>query len=106
MRVRGFLTGYLLLVALSALVGEGGSKRASGLLGTLTSLVERALSPAVAAIPDYSAGGTSAAAGGGSGSTLTGTAKGPNPDAPLGKSSTILPGTRPVIGGGGTRTAL
>jgi hypothetical protein len=97
-RLRGFLAGYLGLVALSALVAERGSKQAAGLLGTLSSIIERALSPGVPAIPDYATGGTLP-----DGGTLTGTAAGPNPDAPLGKSSTILPGTRPTAAvGGGT----
>lgn len=71
MRVRGFLAGYLGLVALSALVGEQGSKRASGLVGTLSSIIQRALSPGVAAIPDYSA------AGGAGGATPTAAAGAP-----------------------------
>jgi hypothetical protein len=56
-RLRGFLTGYLALVALSALVTESGSKKASGLLGTLSSIIERALSPGVPAIPNYRGAG-------------------------------------------------
>ena len=88
-RVRGFLAGYLGLVALSAVLSEGGSQRASGLLGTLGTLVERALSPGVAGIRDFRRGGS-----GGKADKPSGT--GPNPDAPPGGSSTVL-GTRPTL---------
>lgn len=69
MRLRGILAGYLGLVALSALLSDQGSARASGLLGWLSSAIERALSPGVPAIPDYAGGaGAAGAAGGGGGS--------------------------------------
>jgi hypothetical protein len=72
-RLRGFLAGYLGLIALSALVTEQGSKQASGLVGWLSSILKRALSPGVAAIPDYSAG--AAGGGGGGGATRAPAAK-------------------------------
>lgn len=65
--IRGVLSGYLALVALQVLVSPGGSSKTKGLLGALSSIIDRALSPRVAAIPDYAG-----AAGGASGSSTAG----------------------------------
>lgn len=51
--LRGVFAGVLALVALQAVVStDASSKRVRGLFGDAAGLVERALSPAVPAIPD------------------------------------------------------
>lgn len=87
MRVRGFLAGYLGLIALSALVSPKGSSRFASLTDDATGFIGRLLSSNVPALPDYAGSSSS----GGPSTGLTRTAKGPNPDAPRGGSSTILP---------------
>jgi len=73
-RVRGFLVGYLGLVALSVAVSPGGSTKTSGLFGWASTVIDRALSPDVPAIPDRSAstgGGQAAGAAAGAAKAAT-----------------------------------
>lgn len=57
MRLRGFLTGYLALIAFSAVVTKGGSDRFAALTDDATGFVGRVLSADIPAIPDYAHGG-------------------------------------------------
>jgi hypothetical protein len=54
--LRGAAGAWLGLIALQAVTTKRGSKQVSGLLTWVDSAVQRALSPDVAAIPDYSKG--------------------------------------------------
>jgi hypothetical protein len=98
-RVRGFLTGYLALVALSVLVREGPSKRIAGkggLLDWISSAINRALSPGVAAIPDYAHGAKGSSGGA---KPTGGTAQQPRAGAMAAagvQQSAAMLGTRPT----------
>lgn len=63
--VRGAAVAWLGLVALDALLSNHGSTAAGGVLNFANSVVLRALSPDVAAIPDYSSGSSNTNAIGG-----------------------------------------
>jgi len=65
--VRGVLTAWLGLAALQALTSRGGSDKAAGLVDVIASVVERALSPDVAAIPNFAGWDGAAARPAGSG---------------------------------------
>ncbi len=63
--LRGAFTAVLGLVALETIVStKGAAERTGGLLGDVAGIIDHALSPAVALIPDRSAGG------GGTGTTV------------------------------------
>ncbi len=79
---------------LSVLVQEGPSRKTAGLAGTLASVIERALSPGVAAIPDYSAGT-------GGGGEAAGAARGATSAATAGASSAGRAGTATSAGAAG-----
>lgn len=51
--VRGAAIAWLGLVTLDALVSSRGSQSVTGAMGVVTSVVNRALSPDVALIPDF-----------------------------------------------------
>lgn len=51
--VRGALTGALVLIALQKITTARGAASVSGGMDVLNSLVERALSPDVAAVPNF-----------------------------------------------------
>jgi len=51
--VRGALTAWLGLITLQVVTSQGGSGRVAGAFVAFDSVVKRALSPDVAAIPDY-----------------------------------------------------
>lgn len=52
--LRGAAGAWLGLVVLQGLTSKGGAGAVGGLLGTVTDLIDRALSPTVPAIPDHS----------------------------------------------------
>lgn len=60
---RGAASAWLGLIALQAVTSKGGSSATSGVLGWAESVVKRALSPDVAAIPDRRTADTSTGAG-------------------------------------------
>jgi hypothetical protein len=61
-RLRGVLTGWLSLVVLYVVVQTAPADRLSGLAGDVTRLINRALDPHVAGLPDRSSGAPPAAA--------------------------------------------
>lgn len=64
--VRGFAAGALGLIALQGLTSDKSAGKVSGLVGTITGLVDRALDPNVPAIPDHSTKSSASSSGGGS----------------------------------------
>jgi hypothetical protein len=50
---RGALTAWLGLITLQVVTTKGGSSKVAGLFGVVDSVVQRALDPNVAAIPDH-----------------------------------------------------
>lgn len=56
MSLRGIATGWLALIVLQVVVTQRGADATSGILNTLNSLIQRALDPTVAGIPDRGEG--------------------------------------------------
>lgn len=50
---RGALTAWLGLITLQTVVSKSGSSQVSGIFGVLDSMVQRALDPNIAALPDH-----------------------------------------------------
>lgn len=56
--LRGAVTAWLALIALQAVVSQGGSGKIAGLFTDLDALLQRAFDPSVPAIPDRRNGAT------------------------------------------------
>lgn len=60
--IRGAVTAWLALIALQTVTSKGGSGKVAGAFSALDSIVKRALSPNVAAIPDRRTGAATTSA--------------------------------------------
>jgi hypothetical protein len=88
--LRGAMSAWLGLIVLQTVTTKGGSGKVAGAFDAVNGLVERALSPAVAAIPDHSSTKPTTSIGG----TI------PNPTVPSLPSSAVIPrpSTVPIPG--------